>query len=147
MSGHTPRPPLAEIDTWELWMALRAGRVGFVMPWLLLLAGFCSVLSGMAAFFWLTARDDNVAMIGLGLVLLWFCFFLWRRLSTRPGFSLALLLAMLTVSGVLFAGWLIAFTAASQSVWVGILGVLVLCTIGIVLGLVGIRGVAPPVAK
>jgi hypothetical protein len=143
MRNHTPRPPLAEIDTWELWLALRAGRISFVMPWLLLLAGFCAVLAGLACFFWLTARDDPVAMVGLGLVLLWFCVFLWRKLSTRPGFSLALLLAMLTVSGILFAIWLAAYALSGYNIWVGILGVVLVCTVGIVLGRLGIKGVAP----
>jgi hypothetical protein len=44
------RPPLAEIDTQALWQAIQAGRWRQVVPWLLLLAGFCAVLAGWPRF-------------------------------------------------------------------------------------------------
>ncbi|HEX6609052.1 MAG TPA: hypothetical protein VF276_19280, partial [Chloroflexia bacterium] len=85
------RPPLAEIDTQALWQAIRAGRRREVLPWLLLLAGFCAVLAGLASFFWLTTRDTPIDRIPLLGALLAFCVFLYRRLSAQRGFALATL--------------------------------------------------------
>jgi len=137
------RPPLAEIDTWTLWLAIRAGRWQQAIPWLLLLSGFCAVLAGMAAFFWLTARTDPVAVVGLLVGLVWFCFYLQRRLSTQPGFALATVLALLTVAGLLFGLWLVVYWASGENIWIGMLAVMLVCGLGILLGVVGISRLEP----
>src|SRR5438105_392880 len=72
--SHEParRPPLAEIDTWELWQAWRRGEREVVWPWVGLLLSFCVVLAGMYSFFYFSTSqsDDTVAQIGLTVVLL-----------------------------------------------------------------------------
>src|SRR5437762_2404803 len=57
---HGPRPPLAEIDSWELWQAWKRGEREVVVPWIGLLVGFCVVLAAVYAFFFFstTASDD-----------------------------------------------------------------------------------------
>jgi hypothetical protein len=96
----------------------------------------------MGAFFWLTTQatpDDRVFLL---IVLIAGSFFLWRRLSPRPGFALALLLALLTLSGLLFGAWLLAFALLGENVWLGMLGVVLVCGLGIVLGMLGIREIS-----
>jgi len=138
------RPPLAEIDTWSLWLALHRGEWRQALPWLLLLSGFCAVLAGLAAFFWLTARNDPVTMIALLVGLIWFGVYLQRRLSTRPGFALATVAALLTVALVLFGLWLLGYALSGENVWVGMLGVIAVSALGIVLGAAGIRRLERP---
>jgi hypothetical protein len=137
------RPPLAEIDTQALWQAIRAGHWRQVLPWLLLLAGFCAVLAGMASFFWLTTRDTPIDRIPLLLALLAFCAFLYRRLSAQPGFALATLAVLLVTAAVIFVLWLLAFAAFGDNIWIGILGVMVECGLGIALGVLGINRLEP----
>ena len=137
------RPPLAEIDTQALWQAIRAGHWRQVLPWLLLLAGFCAVLAGMASFFWLTTRDTPIDRIPLLLALLAFCVFLYRRLSAQRGFALATLAVLLVTAAVIFVLWLLAFAAFGDNVWIGILGVMVECGLGIGLGVLGINRLEP----
>jgi hypothetical protein len=137
------RPPLAEIDTWTLWLAIRAGRWGQARPWLLLLAGFCAVLAGLAAFFWLTARTDPVAVVGLLIGLIWFSFYLQQRLSRQPGFALATVAALLTVAGLVFGLWLLVYWLSGENVWIGMLGVMLVCGLGIILGVAGINRLEP----
>lgn len=137
------RPPLAEVDTWSLWLALRRGDWATVLPWLLLLGGFCSVLAGMASFFWLTARNDPVDIAGLLVLLLGFAAYLTWRLSSRRAFAVGAVAALLGIAGAVFALWLLAFVAAGQNLFVGIVGILIECGIGITLGLAGINRLDP----
>src|SRR4051812_12097542 len=117
---HRPRrPPLAEIDTWALWLSMRRGQWRQAAPWLLLLAGFCTVLAGIAAFFWLTARGDPVAVVGLLVCLIGFSVYMQRRLSAQPGFALATVAALLTVAGVVFGLWLVLFALSHENIWIG----------------------------
>ena len=83
--GHGRRPPLAEIDSWELWQAWKRGERGVVVPWIGLLVGFCVVLAAMYAFFFFstTASDDTVAQVVLTIVFIAFLLTLWRRISAR----------------------------------------------------------------
>ncbi|HMA36448.1 MAG TPA: hypothetical protein VKY74_18470 [Chloroflexia bacterium] len=136
----TRRPPLAEIDTWALWQAAQAGRWAEVRPWLLLLAGFCAVLAGLVSFFWLTAPGD---VAGLLLALLLFSFFLYGRLSPRRAFAAAAMAVLLATAAGIFGIWLLAFAGSQENVWIGILGVLLECSIGLGLGLAGIKRLGP----
>src|SRR5690242_9792885 len=83
--AHARRPPLAEIDSWELWQAWRRGERDVATPWIALLASFCLVLAGMYSFFFFTTglEDDTTAMVILTVVFVAFLFWLWRRISPR----------------------------------------------------------------
>lgn len=140
---HARRPPLAEVDTWALWLTFRRGQWRQVLPWLLLLGGFCTVLAAMASFFWLTARTDPVAVVGLLAALLVFSVYLHGRLSTRRGFALALVAALLTTAGLVFGIWLLVFWVSGESVWIGIVGVVIEGGLGLVLGLSGLNRLDP----
>src|SRR4051794_10028566 len=80
--GHVRRPPLAEIDTWELWQAWRRGERRRVIPWIGLLIGFCFVLAGMYSFFFFSTSltGDTIAQVALTLVFIAFIFAIWRRI-------------------------------------------------------------------
>lgn len=146
---HARRQPLAEVDTWELWQAARRGEWQQVAPWLLLLAGFCAVLAGLASFFWLAAHDpitgetDFIAVAGLLVGLGGFAVFLYRRLSARRPFALGAVAGLLGIAGAIFGLWLLAFTLSGTNACLGILGVLVECGLGTTLGLAGINRLAP----
>ncbi|MDQ2808568.1 MAG: hypothetical protein M3Z04_16920 [Chloroflexota bacterium] len=137
------RPPLAEIDTWTLWQAVRRGEWRSVAPWLLLLAGFCAVLGSMISFFWLTAPGDLPGLVGLLLI---FALFLFRRLSARAAFAAATMGALLVLAGLVFAAWWLLYAATGNNVWVGIGGVVAQCGLGIALGLAGINRLAATTA-
>src|SRR5438477_12882000 len=87
--GHGRRPPLAEIDSWELWQAWKRGERGVVLPWVGLLVGFCVVLAAMYSFFFFSTSvsDDTIAQVVLTIVLVAFLFALWRRISARRDFA------------------------------------------------------------
>src|SRR6476646_6600485 len=91
-SRHTRRPPLAEIDSWELWQQWKRGEHVAVMPWMRLLAGFCVVLAAMYSFFFVssTLSDDTIAPIALLFVYIGFLYWIWARISPRTGFALAI---------------------------------------------------------
>ena len=105
--AHTRRPPLAEIDSWELWQAWKRGERGPVLPWIGLLVAFCVVLAGMYSFFFLStlASDDTIAQVALTLVFIAFLFALWRRISARRDFALFVVAGILAVSGAAFVLW------------------------------------------
>src|SRR5688500_19229564 len=113
---HTRRPPLAEIDSWELWQAWKRGERKMVWPWFGLLAGFCVVLAAMYSFFYFSTslNDDHIAQVGLVLILLGFLYYLWRRISPRRDFSLAVVGMIAAVSG---GGFLLWFLAYALSGW------------------------------
>ncbi|HUS17500.1 MAG TPA: hypothetical protein VM536_21095 [Chloroflexia bacterium] len=136
------RPPLAEIDAAVLWAALRRGEWQVVAPWLLLLAGFCAVLAGLGSFFWLTTRDtpDDRLVLLLGLAV--FAVFLYRRLSKHPAAAAGTVALLLALAGLVFGLWWLALAAGGDNVWVGLLGVLIECGLGIGLGLLGINQLA-----
>src|SRR5215210_3419152 len=69
--GHTRRPPLAEIDSWELWQAWQRGERDRVLPWIALLIGFSVVLAAMYSFFFISSllSQDTVAPFVLIFVL------------------------------------------------------------------------------
>lgn len=143
-SRHTRRPPLAEIDSWELWQEWKRGERAAVMPWMRLLAGFCVVLAAMYSFFFVssTLSDDTIAPIALLVVYVGFLYWIWARISPRKGFALAIVGVMVVVSLVAFALWFVAYWLSGWSVWVGIVGTLVLGLLGLVIALPGLNTMA-----
>src|SRR3954468_8742405 len=128
MFNHPRRPPLAEIDSWELWQAWKPGGLGLALPWLGLLASFCVVLAAMSSFFFLSIsfRDDTVALVALTFVGIVFAFSLWRRISTRRGFAMAVVALIIVASGLAFSLWLIFYAYTGWNPFAAILGTVLL---------------------
>ena len=144
-TGYYPRrPPLAEVDTWELWQAWRRGERKNVLPWLGLLTGFCVVLASMYSFFFFSTllTNDLIAQVGLTIVLVVFLLALWRRISPRRGFALLVVALMLAVSGAAFVLWLAAFRLSGWNPWVAIAGTVVLGLAGLLIGLPSLNAIA-----
>jgi hypothetical protein len=141
---YSRRPPLAEVDTWELWQAWRRGEHKKVLPWLGLLTGFCVVLASMYSFFFFSTMltDDLIAQVGLTIVLVVFLLALWRRISPRRGFALLVVALMLAVSGAAFVLWLAAFRLSGWNPWVAIAGTVVLGLAGLLIGLPSLNAIA-----
>ena len=142
--GHVRRPPLAEIDSWELWQAWKRGDKALVRPWIGLLVGFCVVLAAMYAFFYFSTSlsNDTIAQVGLVLVLLGFLYAIWRRISTRRGFALVVVALMSAVSGAAFLLWLLAYGLSNWNPWVAIIGNVVVGSIGLLIGLPSLNAIA-----
>jgi hypothetical protein len=142
--GHVRRPPLAEIDSWELWQAWKRGERSVVMPWIGLLVGFCVVLAAMYSFFFFSTRvtNDTVAQVGLTLVFLGFLYVVWRRISPRRDFALMVLALIVAVSGGAFVLWLLAYSLTGWNAWVAILGTVVLGVLGLLVGLPSLNAIA-----
>ena len=144
--GHTRRPPLAEIDTWELWQAWRrgGGERKRTLPWIGLLVSFCFVLAGMYSFFYFSTSltGDTVAQVGLTLVFVAFAFALWRRISPRRGFALCVVGAMLGVSGGAFLLWLLAYRLSDWNPWVAVIGTPALGLAAVFIGLPSLNALA-----
>jgi lipopolysaccharide export LptBFGC system permease protein LptF len=143
-SRHTRRPPLAEIDSWELWQEWKRGEHAEAMPWMRLLAGFCVVLAAMYSFFYVssTLSDDTIAPIALLVVYVGFLYWIWARISPRKSFALGIVAVMVAVSLVAFALWFVAYWLSGWSVWVGIVGTLVLGLLGLAIALPGLNAMA-----
>lgn len=141
---HQRRPPLAEIDTWELWQAWKRGERGTVMPWIGLMLGFCFVLAAMYSFFFFSTSltGDTFAMAILGVVLLAFLFFIWRRISTRSGFAFAVMLLIALVSALAFALWLAVCALSGWNALVGVAGTVLLGIGGLLIGLRSLNAIA-----
>ncbi len=135
--GHARRPPLAEVDSWELWQAWRRGERRFALPWIGLLVAFCVVLAGMYSFFFYSTSLDNdtVAQVGLTLLFVAFLFRIWRRISPRRGFALIVITLMLLISGLAFLTWLLAYALSGWNPWAAIGGTVSLGLIGLFIGL------------
>src|SRR3954463_12789545 len=102
---HTRRPPLAEVDSWELWQEWKAGDKKRVRPWLGLLFGFCLVLAAMYSFFYFSSvlSQDNIFPVILGLIYIGFLYWVWQRISPRRGFAFGIVAFMVLLSLVGFA--------------------------------------------
>ncbi len=142
--GHTRRPPLAEINSWELWQAWRRGERALVLPWLGLLAGFSVVLSAMYSFFFVSSvlSQDTIAPIALLVVYVGFLFWVWRRISPRRGFALAVVGAMVAVSTLAFGLWFAAYWLLNWNIWAGIFGTAILGLLGLAIALPGLNTMA-----
>jgi hypothetical protein len=143
-SRHTRRPPLAEIDSWELWQGWKRGERKAVMPWVRLLAGFCVVLAAMYSFFYVSSvlSDDMIAPIALLVVYVGFLYWIWARISPRKGFALGIVGVMVAVSLGAFAVWFLAYWLSGWSVWIGIVGTLTLGVLGLLIALPGLNTMA-----
>ena len=142
--GHYRRPPLAEIDSWELWQAWKRGERGRVLPWIGLLAAFCMLLAGMYSFFFFSTSltGDTIAQFGLTIVLIAFLFALWRKISPRRDFALAVVALIVAVSGGAFLLWLLICRLSSWNPLVAIGGTLLLGIAGIAIGLPSLNALA-----
>ena len=142
--GHGRRPPLAEIDSWELWQAWKRGEREVVVPWIGLLVGFCVVLAAMYAFFFFstTASDDTVAQVALTIVFVAFVLALWRRISARRDFALVVVALILAVSGVTFVLWLLAYRLSGWNPCVAFAGTLALGLAGMLIGLTSLNAMS-----
>jgi Na+/melibiose symporter-like transporter len=142
--GHSRRPPLAEIDSWELWQAWRRGERARVLPWIGLLAGFSVVLAAMYAFFFVSSvlSQDNIAPIALLGVYVIFLYWVWRRISPRRGFALTVVGAMLAVSVAAFGVWFALCWLSGWNIWAGIFGSAALGLIGLGIALPGLSAMA-----
>jgi hypothetical protein len=142
--GHTRRPPLAEIDSWELWQAWKRGERKKALPWLGLLTGFCMILAGMYAFFFFSTSlsNDVIAQVGLTIALFIFLFVLWRRISPRRDFALAVVGLIVGVSGAAFLLWLLAYRLSGWNPMIAVLGTLFLGISGILVGLPALNKIA-----
>jgi hypothetical protein len=142
--GHRRRPPLAEIDSWELWQAWKRGERARVLPWVGLLTAFCVVLAGMYSFFYFStsATGDTFAQVGLTIVFLAFLFVLWRRISARRDFALAVVGLIVAVSGAAFLIWLLAYRLSGWNPWAAIGGTLLLGLAGVAIGLPSLNALA-----
>lgn len=143
-SGHRRRPPLAEIDSWELWQAWKRGDRHTALPWIGLLVSFCVVLAGMYSFFFFSTRagGDTLEQIALTLILVGFMTALWRRISPRRDFALLVVALMLAVSGSAFLLWLVAYRLSNWNAWVAIGGTLALGLVGLLMGLPSLNAIA-----
>lgn len=144
MFNYPRRPPLAEIDTWELWQAWRRGDRVTALPWIGLLASFCVVLAGMYSFFFYStsATDDTIAQVVLTFVFIVFIFSLWRRISTRRTFAFAVLGLILLTSFVAFLLWYALYAYSGWNPWAAIGGTLLLGLAGIAIGLPSLNAIA-----
>jgi hypothetical protein len=142
--GHYRRPPLAEIDSWELWQAWRRGERDVALPWVGLLAGFCVVLAAMYAFFFFTtsASGDTIAQVVLTFVFVAFLFALWRRISPRRDFALMVVASIVAVSGFTFVLWLALYRLSGWNPCAAFTGIMALGFAGIAIGLPSLNAIA-----
>jgi hypothetical protein len=129
------------VDAAVLAAAVAARRWGEVGPWAALLAGFGLVLAGMICFFWLSAQasghpEDVWIVVPLALGLGWF---LWTRFRGEPRLALSLIVALGALTAVAFAAWLLFYQAVGGQVWLGLGGVLLVCALGVGVGLLGLN--------
>jgi hypothetical protein len=141
--GHGRRPPLAEIDSWELWQAWKRGERKTALPWIGLLVAFCVLLAGMYSFFFFStsATGDTIAQVGLTIVFVAFLFALWRRISARRDFALAVVALIVAVSGGAFLLWLLAYRLSGWNPWAAIGGTLLLGAVGLLLGVPSLNAI------
>jgi lipopolysaccharide export LptBFGC system permease protein LptF len=138
------RPPLAEIDSWELWQAWRRGERKRVLPWFGLLAGFCLVLAAMYSFFYFSSvlSQDNIFPIILGVIYAGFLYWVWQRISTRRVFALAIVAVMVVVSMLGFGAWFLLYLASDFDPLMAVAGTAVLGLLGLVVGLPALNRIA-----
>ena len=142
--ARTRKPPLAEIDSWELWQAWQRGERARVLPWVALLAGFSIVLAAMYSFFFVSSvlSQDTIAPFALLVVYVVFLYWVWRRISPRKMFALALVGGMVAVSVAAFAVWFALYWLSGWSVWAGIFGTAALGIAGLLAALPGLNAMA-----
>lgn len=130
--GRQRRPPLAEVDTLELWQAWQRGERGRVRPWIGLLVSFCLVLAGMYSFFFFstTLSSDPLGGAIMSFVFVVLLVYLGRRISPRPDLAALVIGFMLAVSLGAFGAWLLVCALSGWNAWVAIMGTLALGLLG-----------------
>jgi hypothetical protein len=113
------------------------------MPWIGLLAGFCSVLAAMYAFFFFTTSvsDDTIAQVVISMVFIAGVFALWRRISARRGFALMVVALILAASGAAFVLWLALYRLSAWNPCVAFTGVMALGLGGLLIGLPSLNAI------
>jgi hypothetical protein len=141
---HTRRPPLAEIDSWELWQAWRRGEKKRVAPWFGLLAGFCMVLAAMYSFFYFSSvlSQDSVFFVVLGVVYAGFLYWVWQRISPRRVFALAIVGVMVVLSMLGFVLWFALYMWSDWNPFVAIFSTAALGLVGLLIGLSALNTIA-----
>lgn len=126
--GHRRRPPLAEVDSWELWQTWQRGERGKVLPWIMVLVSFCLVLAAMYTFFFFSTILSNDPPGGIVMTLAFVALLIWlgRRISNRPGFSAIVVGFMAAVSGGAFLLWLLVSALSGWNAWAAIGGTVAL---------------------
>lgn len=142
--GHARRPPLAEVDSWELWQTWKRGERDWVRPWIGLLVSFCAVLAAMYSFFFFStsASNDTGSQVAITIAFAALFLVLWRRISPRRGFALAVMLLLISVSGVAFLLWLAAYLLSGWNPWAAIGGTMLLGLLGVFIGLPSLNAIA-----
>jgi hypothetical protein len=102
------------------------------------------VLAGMYAFFFFTTSltGDTIAQVALTIVLIAFLFAIWRRISPRRDFALAVVALIVAVSGGVFLLWLLLYGLSGWYPSVAIGGTLLLGVSGIAIGLRSLNAIA-----
>ncbi|MEO8286590.1 MAG: hypothetical protein ABI670_09160 [Chloroflexota bacterium] len=142
--GHARRPPLAEIDSWDLWQAWKRGERKQAMPWIGLLTGFCLVLAAMYSFFYYSSvlSQDSVFPIVLALIYIGFLYWVWQRISPRRDFALAIVAVMVVVSVLAFSVWFLVYMLSGWNPLVSILGTVALGLVGMLVSLPALNSMA-----
>jgi hypothetical protein len=127
-----------------LWQAWKRGERSTTLPWFGLLAAFCMVLAAMYAFFVFSAiaGGDPFLIVIMTFVFLAFFVVIWRRVSPRRGFALAVVALMVALSLVVFLLWLLAYSLTGWNPWAAIGGTILLGIAGIAIGLPSLDAIA-----
>ncbi len=109
-----------------------------------MLVSFCTVLAAMYSFFFFSTRQsqDPFGLAMVTLAVLGMFVVLWRRISTRAGFALAVVAVMALVSGVAFGLWLVLYALTGWNTWAAIGGTTLLGLTGIFIGLPSLNVIA-----
>jgi hypothetical protein len=147
--GHQRRPPLAEVDTMELWQAWQRGDRRTVRPWIGLLASFCLVLAGMYSFFFFstTLSDDPLAGAIMSFVFIVLLAYLGRRISPEPRLAWLVIGLMSVVSLGAFGLWLLVCALSGWNAWVAIMGTLALGLLGAFVAVPSLNAIERQYAK
>ncbi len=108
-----------------------------MIPWFVLLVGFCLVLAAMYSFFFFSTvlSQDDIFPVVLGIGYLVFLYWLWQRISPRRAFALGVVGATVVVSALGFLLWFLFYMATGWNPLAAIFGTAALGIIGLVVGL------------
>jgi hypothetical protein len=106
--------------------------------------GFSTVLAAMYSFFFISSvlSQDTITPIALLVVYAGFLYWVWRRISPRRGFALAVVCVMVAVSAVAFGLWFALYWLSGWSVWAGMFGTAALGIAGLLAALPGLNAMA-----
>ncbi len=147
--GHQRRPPLAEVVTFDLWLAWQLGDRRTFRPWIGLLASFCLVLAGMYSFFFFSTTLSNDPLGGaiMSFVFIVLIFYLGRRISPEPRLVALVVGFMSAVSLTAFGLWLLVCALSGWNAWVAIMGTLTLGLLGAFLAVPSLNAIERQYAR